>query len=703
MEPAVCVGLGHLGEKDCDLVQKMIKEDAKLNAVITQIGTPGISALVLKGRVRETNGDYFSALLYYSLALWYECIMSKSTSSQNNLRSLVNNARLLYEQQLKKASTTTDETLEWIPSRPSNKDMIDSAGQQINFRTLVGLTIEKEKMRNKFTYPLMYPQLYGGKDVNNILLYGPPGTGKTMLARAASSAIQDESVINNQGREVPTVYTYFYNVAADTLRSKWEGGTEKKIAELFDTAEKGAVKLREIVEAELKAAGIPNHKFNTLSVIFLDEVESIASSRDTGDSSSGRAITTLLQQMGGFRERKNVAVIAATNYPWKLDNAFLRRFSSRIFVNLSDQVDRFSLITTNVYKLLIGINPSLICSVRVNDDDGRGGGDDEFTNEFTKFKRDWFPRDGMTTILKICPRFTQNEKFVAVPISREKDKVITTYIPSDDDYKTMVLDRISFIAQFNPELYKRLLVDIENGDYRNPFNMRDVLKSFATDTEGYLYRLITNLIETSHGETPLVPLVNKISILENYTTNYEKITEPLLIMLFFVAMYLGPNTTAYRARYVQQRSTYHYTSSIFGLSSSDITNVVNEFASINAYNILHKKYKPINCGGIRTREEECYPTELKECFRVAEDGTRQFISIVQPGRIPSDILIVNGGDKGDVDIYSNIKLHDWFVASQTYKTTIGNSKTYCDVVGYSQQDEENILSTVCMSDINDVK
>lgn len=199
--------------------------------------------------------------------------------------------------------------------------------------SVIGQENCKSAIKYGFIYPFLFSNLF--KKAKVLLLYGPPGTGKTEVARA----------IPNEMKIVDL--TYFSENGA-SLKSKWMGGTEKNIRNLFQTAEKYAVDIREkCLEDKVDKVS----KCKTASMIFLDEVEAIAVDRQTqNDVASVASTNALLTEMDGLVSYNNIMMILATNEPWKLDNAIQRRCDKTVFVDLPKKDDFFIKIRDRIIE-----------------------------------------------------------------------------------------------------------------------------------------------------------------------------------------------------------------------------------------------------------------------------------------------------------------------------------------------------------------
>lgn len=180
----------------------------------------------------------------------------------------------------------------------------------VKFSDVAGLTAAKQALTEAVLLPIKMPGLFQGptQPWKGILLYGPPGTGKSFLAKAVAGEANNST---------------FLTVSTSELTSKWVGESEKLVKSLFDTA-----------------------RSNRPSVIFIDEIDSLVSSRNNdNESESGRRIKTefLIQMDGIANDNKGILLISATNLPWSLDPAMRRRFEKRIYVPLPDEEARFAL------------------------------------------------------------------------------------------------------------------------------------------------------------------------------------------------------------------------------------------------------------------------------------------------------------------------------------------------------------------------
>ena len=212
----------------------------------------------------------------------------------------------------------------------------------IFYDDVIGLESQKDQIEHSFVFPLLYPNLYP-KVSKGILIYGPPGTGKTLIVKAAVNQLQSRS---------SDVGVLYFTPSPGDLKGKYVGETEKKIEEWFMCASQKAC------DQERDCNG---KKF--ISIIFMDEIDSIA--RDRSQDSSGLAansVNTLLQMMDGINSKENVAVIGATNYPWDLDSAILRRFDTQILIGLPEREDKKKLLDYEVNRYLdIKLKISTVC------------------------------------------------------------------------------------------------------------------------------------------------------------------------------------------------------------------------------------------------------------------------------------------------------------------------------------------------------
>ena len=182
---------------------------------------------------------------------------------------------------------------------------------KVDYEDIGGLGSEVRKVREMIELPLRHPELFerlGVEAPKGVLLHGPPGTGKTLLAKAVAS----ETNAN------------FHSISGPEIMSKFYGQSEENLRDIFKQAEE-----------------------NAPSIIFIDELDSIAPKRDevTGEVER-RVVAQLLALMDGLQARGKVVVIGATNRPNALDPALRRpgRFDREIEIGVPDRDGRLEIL-----------------------------------------------------------------------------------------------------------------------------------------------------------------------------------------------------------------------------------------------------------------------------------------------------------------------------------------------------------------------
>ena len=203
------------------------------------------------------------------------------------------------------------------PVRREDEEKLDEVG----YDDVGGVRKQMAQIRELVELPLRHPKLFkaiGVKPPKGILLYGPAGSGKTLIARA---------VANETG-------AFFFLINGPEIMSKLAGESESNLRKAFEEAEN-----------------------NAPSIIFIDEIDSIAPKREkTHGEVERRIVSQLLALMDGLKSRSHVIVMGATNRPNSIDPALRRfgRFVREIDIGVPDEVGRLEVLRIHTKKMKIG-------------------------------------------------------------------------------------------------------------------------------------------------------------------------------------------------------------------------------------------------------------------------------------------------------------------------------------------------------------
>ncbi len=196
--------------------------------------------------------------------------------------------------------------------KDDGQELIVTEKPQVKWEEVVGLDTAKKAVKEAIVYPVQRPDLFPLGWPRGILLFGPPGCGKTLLAAAVATEIDAN----------------FYSIDAASIMSKWLGEAEQNVSRLFNSARKSSNE------------GKP-------AIVFVDELDSLMGTHSNEVGGEIRVKNQFLKEMDGIMDKGkalHVYVIGATNKPWDLDWAFIRRFQKRILVPLPDHGTRLNML-----------------------------------------------------------------------------------------------------------------------------------------------------------------------------------------------------------------------------------------------------------------------------------------------------------------------------------------------------------------------
>lgn len=200
------------------------------------------------------------------------------------------------------------------------KEDVEREKDLVGYDNIGGCSKQMAQIRELVELPLKRPQLFkqiGIRPPRGILLYGPPGTGKTLIARA---------IANETG-------AYLHVINGPEVMSKMSGESESNLRKAFEEAEK-----------------------NAPSIIFMDEIDSLAPNREkTQGEVERRIVSQLLTLMDGMKERSNVIVLGATNRPNAVDPALRRfgRFDREVEIGVPDEVGRLEVLEIHTRNMIL--------------------------------------------------------------------------------------------------------------------------------------------------------------------------------------------------------------------------------------------------------------------------------------------------------------------------------------------------------------
>lgn len=224
----------------------------------------------------------------------------------------------------KQAVLITEQTE--VVFNPEATEVAEEKALEVTYEDIGGLKDEITKVREMVELPLKHPELFealGIEPPKGVLLHGPPGTGKTLLAKAVANE----------------THANFLLINGPEIMSKYYGQSEENLRKKFEEAEK-----------------------NAPSIIFIDEIDAIASKREESRGEvERRVVAQMLALMDGLKSRGRVIVIGATNIPNELDPALRRpgRFDRELEIGVPDKEGRLNILKIHTRNMPFAKNVNL--------------------------------------------------------------------------------------------------------------------------------------------------------------------------------------------------------------------------------------------------------------------------------------------------------------------------------------------------------
>lgn len=266
----------------------------------------------------ERRGNLTGARKLYRQAALALCEMAKLETGNTQLQRIEHAQELMdYADQLLTAQAqpagasggTAGQSARQAGDADSDNPWVSEGIPDTTFDDVIGMEDVKKTIRSRVIDQIKFPELYeqfGLSGGTGILLYGLPGTGKTTIARAIAHEVSAP----------------MYVVKLSDVMNKWVGESEKRIHSLFE-----------------KARSTP------VSIIFFDDFDALGGERSDDNNVNNKIIVELINQMDGFRKNTNtIVLLAATNNPWIIDSAIMRRFEHHIYVPLANHDARIAML-----------------------------------------------------------------------------------------------------------------------------------------------------------------------------------------------------------------------------------------------------------------------------------------------------------------------------------------------------------------------